>query len=261
VSHAQLSAARLQIAAEDSRRYIQKRNMAATNSYSRQWFEFFHAPIGGERTKRELEFVRAVAPLPEFRKVLDVCCGMGRHARALTARGYSVVAIERDAAAVAKARELGGGPDYIEADVRSYRPTMAAFDLAIVMSQSFGYFDDATNRDLLARVAGGIRRRGRIILDLWNREFFEAHQGQRDLEMPAGVVRENKKVSNGRLAVHLAYPNGVEEEFEWQLFTVTQMRSLAESSGLALVVACTDFELSTLPRADNPRIQFVLERL
>jgi len=233
--------------------------MRSTNSYSRQWFEFFHARIGDERAKRELEFVRAVAPLPEFREVLDVCCGMGRHARALTARGYSVVGIERDAAAVAKARDLGGGPDYIEADVRSYRPTMAAFDLAIVMSQSFGYFDDATNRDMLARLADGIRRRGRIILDLWNREFFETHQGERDLEMPAGVVRENKKVSDGRLFAHLRYPDGVEEDFEWQLFSAAEMQALAESARLTVIVACTDFNPSTTPQAGNPRIQFVLE--
>jgi ubiquinone/menaquinone biosynthesis C-methylase UbiE len=33
------------------------------------------------RTIRETEFVCRSAPLPEFRKILDVCCGMGRHAR------------------------------------------------------------------------------------------------------------------------------------------------------------------------------------
>jgi SAM-dependent methyltransferase len=74
--------------------------------------------------------------------------------------------------------------------VRDYRPEAAAYDLAIVMSQSFGYFDAAANRDLLQRLANGIRDGGRIILDLWNPEFFTAHQDQRDLQTPAGLVHE-----------------------------------------------------------------------
>src|ERR1043166_2326725 len=96
--------------------------MPETNSYSEQWFRFFQAPITEERTEREVQFVSALAPLPAFINVLDVCCGSGRHARALTARGYSVVGIERDVAAIAKARELGGGPTYFQADARDYRP-------------------------------------------------------------------------------------------------------------------------------------------
>lgn len=67
---------------------------AGANVYSRQWFEFFHIGIGEARTKTA--FICRCAPLPDFRKVLDVCCGMGRHARALGSRGYSVTGIDRD---------------------------------------------------------------------------------------------------------------------------------------------------------------------
>jgi len=240
------------------RRY--RNSMTRSNCYSRHWFEFFHAPIEEERTQREVEFICAVAPLPEFRRVLDVCCGMGRHARELAQRGYSVLGVERDDRAIGKARELDGGPHYIQADVRDYRPAKSAYDLAIIMSQSFGYFDSSTNGDFLGRLASSIRNGGRIILDLWHREFFEAHQGKQDLEMPAGVVRETKKVSDGRLFVHLRYPDGGEEDFEWQLFTGTEMPALAESAGLTVIVACTDFHRSTTPQLENPRVQFVLER-
>ena len=230
------------------------------NRYSSQWFEFFHVPIGEERTRREVEFVCAVAPLPEFQRVLDVCCGMGRHARELAARGYSMTGVDRDAGAISKARELGGGVDYVQADVRDYRPETSAYDLAMILSQSFGYFDGSTNRDLLDRLAGSIRKGGRIILDLWNCNFFEANQGKRELEMPAGIVWETRKVSHGRLFVHLAYPDGAEEDFEWQLFTVTEMRSLAESIGLVVVSHGNGFNVEAKPNSANPRIQFVLEK-
>jgi SAM-dependent methyltransferase len=234
--------------------------MIFANSYSERWFSFFHAGIAESRTVQEVDFICACAPFPGFRKVLDVCCGMGRHARALCSSGYSVTGVERDTAAIGRARELAGGPNYIQADVRDYQPEASAYDVAIIMSQSFGYFDDATNRDLLRRLGMGVREGGRVILDLWNLEFFVTHQGERKFDLPDGIVRERKWVEDGRLFVHLDYPDGGSDDFEWQLFTSAQMTSLADSVGLALMVSCTDFDMRTEPSPAKPRIQFVLER-
>jgi len=233
---------------------------AEPNVYSRQWFEFFHDGIDEARTIQEATFVCRCAPLPDFRKLVDVCCGMGRHTRALSSRGYSVIGIDRDADIISKARELAGGPNYEVADIRKYRPEPGAFDVAIVMSQSFGYFDAATNRDVLGRLAAGLRKGGRVILDLWNQEFFAAHQGERELETTSGVVRESKRLNADRLRVQLDYPDGAHEEFEWQLFTPAQMISLAQSVGLALLLSCTDFDMTIPTSPAKPRIQFLLER-
>ena len=216
--------------------------------------------IADTRTEKEVAFICAYAPQPQFRKVLDICCGMGRHARALARRGYAVTGIDRDPVAITRARELGGGPTYVEGDVQDHRPEAAAYDLVIVMSQSFGYFDAAANRDLLQRLANGVRDGGRILLDLWNPEFFAAHPGQQDLQTPAGLVHETKRVEGDRLFVRLDYPGGGQDDFEWQLFTAAEMRSMAESVGLHLTTACTDFDGATNPSPENPRIQFVLQK-
>jgi SAM-dependent methyltransferase len=230
------------------------------NLYSGRWFEFFHFGIAEARTIQETEFVCRCAPLPEFRNILDVCCGTGRHALALCNRGYSVVAIDRDVDVIAKARDSVRGANFVVADICDYQPETGAFDAAIVMGQSFGHFDAATNRDVLGRLAGGIRKGGRIILDLWNPEFFAAHQGEHDLNTSRGVVRERKHVDDGRLFVQLNYPDGSHEEFEWQLFESAQMKRLAKSLGLVLLISCSDFDVTTLPSPTNPRIQFLLER-
>jgi SAM-dependent methyltransferase len=231
------------------------------NAYSRRWFEFFHITIDETRTAQETEFICRCAPRPEFDKVLDVCCGMGRHARALSKRGYEVLAIDRDATAIAKAQELGGGPKYLVTDIRKYHPASEKFDLAIMMGQSFGHFDSYANRDILVLLATGIRKHGRIILDLWNPEFFVAHQGKRDLKTSNGIAREYKRVHGDRLFVQLDYPDGSQEEFEWQLFSPEQMRDVSLSAGLALSRSCSAFQPKTPPSAANPRIQFVLQLL
>jgi len=206
---------------------------------------------------QETAFVCHCAPLPGFRKIADVCCGMGRHARALSKHGYSVIGIDRDAEAIAKARALAGGPTYMNADIRYYRPDPGAFDVAMIMSQSFGYFDTMTNREVLGRLA---REGGRVILDLWSAEFFVAHQGRYEFKTPGGVVRESKRVEENRLFVHLNYPDGGEDNFEWQLFSPAQMISMAESVGLRQLLACTDVSQATPPSPRNPRIQFLFER-
>ena len=230
---------------------------AEPNAYSRRWFEFFHVDIEEARTIQETEFVCRCAPLPEFRNVLDVYCGMGRHARALRNHGYSVVGIDRDADVIAKARESVRGANFVVADIRDYQPETGAFDALIVMGQSFGHFHAATNREVLGRLASGLRKRGRIILDLWNLEFFATHQGERDFNTSRGIVRERKHVDEGRLFVQLNYPDRSHEQFEWELFTPAQMKQLADSVGLVLLISCTD--MTTLPSPTNPRIQFVLE--
>lgn len=230
------------------------------NVYSQRWFECFHGDISDARTIPEVEFICTFGPMPKFRTVADVCCGMGRHARSLTRRGYSVTGIDRDPNMIARARSLGGGPRYIEAALRDYQPDTAAYDLIIVMGQSFGHFDAATNQAVLDRLATGLRVHGRLIVDSWNPDFFASHQGERDFYLRDGIAHEEKRIQGGRLFVHLIYPGGEQEDFEWQLFTRTEIATVAAPLGLTLISCCTDFDHSAEPCTSKPRIQFVFER-
>src|SRR6266508_871470 len=65
------------------------------NQYSTTWFEMFLQPIQPVQTEREVAFVARWLPQPAYTTVLDLCCGQGRHARALAARGYRVTGVDR----------------------------------------------------------------------------------------------------------------------------------------------------------------------
>ena len=233
---------------------------AGPNSYSPAWFESFPGGIPAARTAQEAGFVREVCPQPSFRRILDVCCGMGRHARALAALGYTVTGVERDARAVVAASAQGGGPTYLPSDIRDYLPESGSFDAVIVMSQSFGFFEPATNRELLARWSKALRPQGRVVLDLWQPGFFRARQGQRRFELPSGPVQETKSMTGDRLSVRLDYPDGGRDDFEWQTFSAVQMADFAPLAGLTLTRACTDFDATVPPAPDKPRVQYVLQR-
>jgi SAM-dependent methyltransferase len=234
---------------------------AASNTYSPQWFAAFHAPIRDTRTKVEVEFICSVAPLPDFCRIADVCCGAGRHARALAEHGYCVTAIDRDSTILAQALRLGGATRYVQTDLRDYSPAPDEYDVFAIMGQSFGHFDAATNQAVLCRLALGLRRHGRLILDLWAPAFFHAHQGEHQFHAPDGTVREMKRVNEDRLFVHLIYPNGNQEDFEWQMFTPEAIDTIARAVGLRRIACCTDWDSSVPPCPSKPRIQFVLERV
>jgi hypothetical protein len=130
----------------------------------------------------------------------------------------------------------------------------------MIMSQSFGYFDETTNREMLGRLVDGVREGGRVILDMWSAEFFVADQGPYEFKTPGGIVQETKCVKEDRLFVHLDYPDGSQDNFEWQLFSPGRMMSMAESVGLHRLLACADLDEATPPSPTNPRVQFLFER-
>lgn len=233
------------------------------NRYSENWFRYFHEGMPAERSIEEVRAVEAICPPDRFPRVLDVCCGLGRHCRAFADRGYWVTGIERDAGMVNEARRLGGGPEYLAMDVRDFAvsPEAGTFDLVVIFGQSFGYFDDKENAALLTRLAESLRIGGRLLLDLWQPEFFEKRPGRRELIMRAGTVLETKSMVGSRLRVQLEYPDGGAEWFEWQVFTQDEMASFAARAGLRLMRVFQDFDPAAVPHPDKPKVQFLLERM
>ncbi|WP_367871165.1 class I SAM-dependent methyltransferase [Luteolibacter sp. Populi] len=231
-----------------------------SNTYSPAWFANFHAGIPAARTEQEAVLVEHCCPLPDFSRLLDVCCGMGRHARALGARGYSVTGIERDEQAIAFAREQGSGPLYLQTNIRDWIPQPASFNAVIILSQSFGYFDAPTNREILSRLAASLRSGGRLILDLWNLDFFQTRQGVHVFDLPTGTVRETKRIEGDRLFTRLDYPDGSHDAFEFQTFSPAQMEQFAFGANLKLLEACTDYSPGVVPSPDKPKLQYLLER-
>jgi SAM-dependent methyltransferase len=105
---------------------------------------------------------------------LDLGCGPGRHAIPLARRGFRVTGVDLSPFHLARAREhaaaAGVSPALVEADMRVFeRP--GAFDLALSLFTSFGYFDDARD-DLrvLQNIRRSLRPGGALVMDVVSRE-------------------------------------------------------------------------------------------
>jgi SAM-dependent methyltransferase len=209
------------------------RGAVSPNEYSRRWHETFSKDRDGSV---DVSFLAQWLPPG---RVLDVCCGFGRHKRGLEERGWEVVGVERDPDVAAAAGALG-------LDMRELPRIDGMFDAVICMWASFGYFSSAENRRVLATMVEKLGPGGRLVLELYNRDFFEPRQGTRTLAQ--GVV-ETTRVERGRLFVHLGYTDGQTDELEWELFKPSEIR---EAVGLTCV-----YEDAS---PDAPRMIHVFER-
>jgi SAM-dependent methyltransferase len=81
------------------------------------------------------------------RRVLDLCCGPGRHTIPLAQKGLEVTGVDLSSFLLDKARENARAPhvtpEFIRADMRSF-VRQNAFDAVLNLYTSFGYFE---NRD------------------------------------------------------------------------------------------------------------------
>jgi cyclopropane fatty-acyl-phospholipid synthase-like methyltransferase len=137
-----------------------------------------------ERAQAEVHALLELAPVPQGGAVLDIPCGPGRHVMQLCARGLRVTGVDRSAAYLDEARarllHAGAEAELVCADMRTFvRPE--AFDLALNLYTSFGYFVDPRDDErFLRNVRASLRSDGRFVLELLTRETASA--------APAGEV-------------------------------------------------------------------------
>jgi len=106
--------------------------------------------------------------------VLDLGCGPGRHALPLARAGYPVTAVDTSRLLLDQLEKAAGDLpiEIVEADMRQFRREQA-FELALVMWTSFGYFrDEADHLQVLDNIRASLRPGGKLVLDLVGVEYL-----------------------------------------------------------------------------------------
>lgn len=125
-----------------------------------------HADEAGDRA--DVDVIERRLELTPGASVLDIPCGVGRHAIELARRGYRVTALDFHARVIEEARRRAAAEgldvDYRIGDMRS-AALPSGLDGAFCWFGSFGYFDDAGNRAFLGHVASALRPGARFVID------------------------------------------------------------------------------------------------
>jgi SAM-dependent methyltransferase len=230
------------------------------NEYSPRWFASFMDTMPEEWTALEVEGICRRLPRPAFRRVLDICCGSGRHAAALSARGYEVTGVDRDAEALRRARASAPRATFVQMDLRELRTLAGPFDAALILWQSFGHFDPATNDRVLADVADALRPGGRLFVDLFHPAAIEAGSGRPYRSLRADGVVITDSLEAGRLQSTIEYADGVAELMDFELFSPEALVVRAGQAGFAVVEQCCWWDETRPPDPAERRYQSVFER-
>jgi D-alanine-D-alanine ligase len=155
----------------------------------RELFDSLYLRTDGDVVENDANTIREVDMLVQATgvgrgdKILDLCCGQGRHALELARRGFEhVTGIDRSRYLVrlARRRAAKSGLSVVvrEGDARNIRLRESSIDCVCIMGNSFGYFDtEDDDMRVLESVKRVLRSGGDLVLDLadgdWVRGNFE----------------------------------------------------------------------------------------
>jgi len=127
-----------------------------------------------ERTGPQCDFVVSALELRPGARVLDLCCGQGRHSVELARRGFGVTGFDLSeyllGLAEERAEREGAEVEFVHGDMREL-PWEGEFDAVISMFTSFGYLEtDAEDERVVAGVRAALRPGGQWFVDHHNRE-------------------------------------------------------------------------------------------
>lgn len=228
----------------------------ATYSDSQWWREHFsgsmlelwQAIVPPEQALEDAEFLLKHGGLGPNDRVLDVPCGEGRVAIELAARGLRVVGVDisdgQIAAAQRKAERRNLHVEWHAADMRSLA-WRAAFEAAFCWGDSFGYMDDAGNREFLAAVRRALVPGGRWAMEMQMVAELLLPRLQSRVSGQAGgfavTVRREYNARIGRLQVEYALERDGRREARtasYRIHTCDELRALLEAAGFRIDRLC-----------------------
>jgi D-alanine-D-alanine ligase len=139
-------------------------------------------------TLREVDLFSEILKLSPEDKILDLCCGQGRHSLELARRGFqNVEGVDRSHYLIQKAKSQtkreGLKVKFREGDARKLPYPPDTFDAVMILGNSFGYFETAQD-DLrvLKEVFRVLKPWGRVLVDVADGEYLRMNFQPRSWE-------------------------------------------------------------------------------
>jgi len=93
-------------------------------------------------TKKEIDLFTEILSLSSEDKILDLCCGQGRHCIELENRGFkNIEGLDRSHYLIQKAKKRSLKIKFREGDARKLPYSPDTFDAVLILGNSFGYFE------------------------------------------------------------------------------------------------------------------------
>lgn len=208
-------------------------------------------------TDREVDWIQRTLNLDPQARILDLCCGQGRHSLALARRGFvHVTGMDRSHYLITKARSAakreGLALTWKEGDARKLSFDTDQFDCVLILGNSFGYFesekDDVT---VLREVRRVLKPTGRLLMDNTDGDDMRKHfepRGWEWIDRNYFVCRERSLSAGGdrlvsrEVITHVRKGVLSDQFYAERLYNPEQMDALLRDCGFRDIVENRELE-------------------
>ncbi|MCB9934220.1 MAG: class I SAM-dependent methyltransferase [Planctomycetes bacterium] len=240
---------------------------------SRPWYERAFAseylevyrhrsPVQGQQQVNQL---LGAGLLPRHGRVLDLCCGAGRHLLSMRAAGLSAVGLDLSFTLL-QAGGLAGRA--VRADARAIPFADGLFDAVTNLFSSFGYFpDDDAHHRVLSEVHRVLKPGGRLVIDHMNAEVTVRQLQPESTEQRDGLtLRQTRRYDAAakRVIKDVEYiPEGMPPR-RWhesvRLFTPAELDRFLTTAGLRVSARYSELDGSPFHESTSRRQVVVADK-
>ncbi len=195
-------------------------------------------------------FSKILGFIPENR-ILDLCCGQGRHSIELARRGFeNIEGLDRSRYLIQKARTNAKRNGIIckfrEGDARKLPYAPDTFDFIMILGNSFGYFE-VINDDfkILKETFRTLKPWGKILIDITDGEYLRDNFQERSwewIDKEYFVCRERslsldkQRLISREVITHVNKGVLVDQFYAERLYSKNQILELLEKAGFSEII-------------------------
>jgi SAM-dependent methyltransferase len=240
------------------------------SNWYENWFGNEYLTVYAHRDEEEaqqlVQLILKYVPLDKNSKIIDLCCGQGRHAYLFAQKGFDVYGFDlsRKLLQVAKYRnENNNSTFFIQADMR-FLPVNHSFDLLLNLFTSFGYFQtDQENNDVFHQFYQALKSGGYYVFDYFNSSYIVKHLERFQKEQIGDVIVEQERFIEGSRVEKIIRLNrhGKQSTFyeSVKLYTPDQILNMLEETRLDVSYIFGDYQGSPFTK-DSERIIIIGNR-
>jgi len=217
------------------------------------WRDFFdkdyldiYGPVDAKKTAVEVEGIVKFLKLRKGSRVLDLCCGYGRHSLGLAQKGFNVTGLDFSAVLLQRARtdckRKRTKLNLVRGDMREI-PFEDEFDGVINMFTAFGYFEnESEDQKVLNGICGALKTGGKLLLDTVNRDWLMRVYQENDWEKVGNDFYALDERSFDPLTSRISAKTTIlggrrrrERHHSLRLYTLTELASMISRAKMELL--------------------------
>jgi len=137
----------------------------------KEWYQIVYRHRDDKEAQEQVDFVYSELSLNKRSKVLDLCCGYGRHLKFLSGKLSFLVGLDLSLYLLREAQKNNKiySIPLIRGDVRYLPFRTKSFDAVLNLFTSFGYFEEHNdNFKQLEQVSSILKKKGLLLFDYFN---------------------------------------------------------------------------------------------